>query len=127
MSYKVGLILSMVFVALFFLFGADLITLESTFSVLDAKANNISYIISRNGVIDDDFIDYIETTFSVTFECPKNPSPTFGEKIVYQISTTYHPLVISKQEMTIAIKRMTIVGFYGSKGGLLCLRLRDNY
>ena len=113
MSYKVGLILSMVFVTLFFLFGADLITLESTFSVLDAKANNISYIISRNGVIDDDFIDYIETTFSVTFECPKNPSPTFGEKIVYQISTTYHPLVISKQEMTIAIKRMTIVGFYG--------------
>ena len=113
MSYKVGLILSMLFVALFFLFGADLITLESTYSVLDAKANNISYIISRNGVIDDDFIDYIETTFSVTFECPKNASPTFGEKIIYQISTTYHPLVISKEEMTIAIKRMTIVGFYG--------------
>ena len=113
MSYKIGLILSMIFVALFFLFGADLITLESTFSVLDAKANNISYIISRNGVIDDDFINYIEATFSVDFECPKNPSPTFGEKIIYQISTGYHPLVISKQEMTITIKRMTIVGFYG--------------
>ena len=113
MSYKVGLILSMIFVALFFLFGADLITLESTFSTLDAKANNISYIISRTGVIDDDFIDYIETTFSVDFDCPKNQNPTFGEKITYQISTSYHPLVISKQEMTIAIKRMTIVGFYG--------------
>ena len=113
MSYKIGLILSMIFVALFFLFGADLITLESTFSVLDAKANNISYIISRNGVIDDDFINYIEATFSVDFECPKNPSPTFGEKIIYQISTGYYPLVISKQEMTITIKRMTIVGFYG--------------
>ena len=113
MSYKVGLILSMIFVALFFLFGADLITLESTFSVLDAKANNISYIISRNGVIDDEFINYIETTFSVDFDCPKNLSPTFGEKIIYQISTSYHPLVISKEEMIISIKRMTIVGFYG--------------
>ena len=113
MSYKVGLILSMIFVALFFLFGADLITIESVYSALDSKANNISYIISRNGVIDDDFIDYIETTFSVNFDCPKNLSPTFGEKIIYQISTSYHPLVISKQEMTIAIKRMTIVGFYG--------------
>lgn len=113
MSYKVGLILSMIFVALFFLFGADLITLESTFSVLDAKANNISYIISRNGVIDDEFINYIETTFSVDFDCPKNLSPAFGEKIIYQISTSYHPLVISKEEMTISIKRMTIVGFYG--------------
>lgn len=113
MSYKVGLILSMIFVALFFLFGADLITIESVYSALDSKANNISYIISRNGVIDDEFIDYIETTFSVDFDCPKNLSPTFGEKIIYQISTSYHPLVISKQEMIIAIKRMTIVGFYG--------------
>ena len=113
MSYKIGLILSMIFVAIFFLFGADLITLESVYSALDSKANNISYIISRNGVIDDDFIEYIETTFSVDFDCPKNLSPTFGEKIIYQISTNYHPLVISKQEMTIAIKRMTIVGFYG--------------
>ena len=113
MSYKIGLILSMIFVALFFLFGADLITIESVYSTLDAKANNISYIISRNGVIDDDFIEYIETTFMVDFECPKNLSPTFGEKIIYQISTNYRPLVISKQEMTIIVKRMTIVGFYG--------------
>ena len=113
MSYKVGLILSMVFVALFFLFGADLITLESAYSLLDSKANNISYIISRTGVIDDDFIDYIESTFNVTFSCPKNQSPTFGEQIIYQISTSYRPLVISRNEMTITIKRMTIVGFYG--------------
>ena len=113
MSYKVGLILSMVFVALFFLFGADLITLESVYSTLDAKANNISYIISRNGVINTDFKYYIETTFSVEFDCPNNTSPTFGEQIIYTISTTYRPLVISKTEMTIKIKRMTIIGFYG--------------
>ena len=103
----------MVFVALFFLFGADLITLESAFSTLDAKANNISYIISRTGIIDDDFIDYIETTFSVDFDCPKNLNPTFGEKIIYTITTQYNPLVISNEEMTLSITRMTIVGFYG--------------
>ena len=113
MSYKIGLILSMIFVALFFLFGADLLTLESTYSMLDAKANNISYLISRNGVIDNDFINYVETTFSVDFDCPINESPSFGEKIIYQISTTYNPMVISKTEMVISIKRMTIVGFYG--------------
>ena len=113
MSYKVGLILSMIFVALFFIFGADLLTLEGVYSSLDSKANNISYLISRNGTIDDSFINYVENTFLVTFDCPKNQSSTFGEKIIYQISTTYHPLVISRQEMTISIKRMTIVGFYG--------------
>lgn len=113
MSYKVGLILSMIFVAMFFLFGADLITLEAVYSSLDAKANNISYIISRSGTIDDDFVSYIENTFAVTFDCPKEETPEFGEKIIYKISTNYRPLVISEEEMTISIERMTIIGFYG--------------
>ena len=113
MSSKVGLLLSMIFIALFFLFGADLISLQSAYTILDSKANNISYIISRNGVIDNQFISDIENSFSVTFDCPINLSPSFGERITYKVSTTYKPLVISKNEMTITIQRMTIVGFYG--------------
>ena len=113
MSYKVGLLLSMIFVALFFLFGADLITLQSAYSSLDTKANNISYLISRRGVIDDDFINYVENTFHVAFNIENNPAPEFGEKIFYEISMSYRPMVISKNEMTITISRMTIVGFYG--------------
>lgn len=113
MSYKIGLLLSMIFVALFFLFGADLISLQSAYSALDSKANNISYIISRNGVIDDEFINYIETTFCVDFICDKHLNPEFGEKIIYQISTQYRPLVISNEDMTLTVERMTIVGFYG--------------
>lgn len=113
MSYKVGLILSMIFVSLFFLFGADLITLQSIYSSLDTKANNISYVISRNGVIDDDFIYYIETKYCVDFTCEKNLAPYFGEEIFYTVSMKYTPMVISSGEMTISISRMTIVGFYG--------------
>ena len=110
MSYKVGLILSMIFVALFFLFGADLISIQSTFSMLDAKANNISYIISRTGVIDE---DYIESSFNVDFACDFDETPNFGDQITYTISTQYQPLIIDKNKITIAISRMTIVGFYG--------------
>ena len=113
MSYKIGLLLSMIFVALFFVFGADLISLQSAYSMLDAKANNISYIISRNGVIDTDFMYYIETTFNVEFICDINPAPEFGEKIFYEIKTTYSPLIISDEEMTLSVKRMIIIGFYG--------------
>ena len=113
MSYKIGLILSMIFVAMFFLFGADLISIQSAYSVLDAKANNISYIISRTGSIDEDFVNYIESSFEVDFYCELNYNPAFGEKITYTISTEYQPLVIDKNAMTIAISRMTIVGFYG--------------
>lgn len=113
MSYKVGVLLSMIFVTLFFLFGADLISIQSAYSSLDARASNISYLISRTGIIDDNFKDHIENTYHVTFNCENNLSPTFGEEIIYSISTTYHPLIITKGEMTISISRMTIVGFYG--------------
>ena len=113
MSYKIGLLLSMIFVALFFLFGADLISLQSAYSMLDAKANNISYIISRNGAIDSDFISYIENTYNVDFICDINLAPEFGEKITYEITTTYSPLVIAKEDIIISVKRMTIIGFYG--------------
>ena len=113
MSYKIGLLLSMVFVAMFFLFGADLVSLQSVYSSLDSKANNISYLISRSGVIDEEFINYIESSYYVDFECPLNLSPTFGEEITYLISTKYKPMIIDKKEMTITISRMTVVGFYG--------------
>ena len=113
MSYKIGLLLSMVFVAMFFLFGADLVSLQSVYSSLDSKANNISYLISRSGVIDEEFINYIESSYYVDFECSLNLSPTFGEEITYSISTKYKPMIIDKKEMTITISRMTVVGFYG--------------
>ena len=113
MSYKIGLLLSMIFVAMFFLFGADLISIQSVYSTLDAKANNISYLISRTGVIDNSFINYIETTYNVDFDCSLHLSPTFGDEITYKISTEYHPMIIDKNTMTISISRMTIVGFYG--------------
>ena len=113
MSYKVGILLSMVFVAMFFLFDADLITLQSAYSSLDAKANNISYLISRAGVIDDAFKSHISTIYKVEFDCDNNLNPTFGEEIIYSISTKYQPMIIGKSEMKITISRMTVVGFYG--------------
>ena len=113
MSYKVGLLLSMVFVSLCFLFGADLISIQSVYSSLDAKANNISYLISKNGVINKKFSKMVSLNYGVKFTCPDNPSPYFGEEITFTISTTYKPLVISKKEMTLSISRMAVVGFYG--------------
>lgn len=113
MSYKIGLLLSMIFVALFFLFGADLISLQSAYSMLDAKANNISYIISRRGEIDASFKTYIEATFKVDFTCELDHIPSFGEKVEYEIKASYSPLIISQDEMILTIRRMTIIGFYG--------------
>ena len=113
MSYKVGLILSMIFVAMFFLFSADLISIQSVYSTLDAKASNISYLIARRGVVDDDFMNYVENTYDVGIDCEQHLSPYFGEEITYTLFDFYEPMIIGKEVMIISIQRMTIVGFYG--------------
>ena len=45
MSSKLGLILSMMFVIMFFLFGVDLICIQYVYSDLDAKSISISSVI----------------------------------------------------------------------------------
>ena len=113
MSSKLGLILSMLFVALFFLFGVDLICVQFVFSDLDAKSISISYLISQHGGLDINLINEIEETYKVDFKCLSNCNPSFGDIIEYQISKDYSPLIISNETMHITVYRSTAIGFYG--------------
>lgn len=113
MSYKVGLILSMVFVSLCFLFGADLISIQSIYSTLDAKATAISYLVSQTGAVDLSFKRKIIQEYDVAFVCPTIPSTYFGEEITFSLFTTYQPLVINSKKMKISVTRIAVVGFYG--------------
>lgn len=112
MSYKIGLILSMIFVALFFAFGIDLISIQFAFSNLDAQSVAISYRISHYGTIDDAIIADIENQYAISFQCLSNCNPQFGDVVDYQISRQISTIVISKEPMTIAIKRSAIIGYY---------------
>ena len=113
MSSKIGLILSMLFVAMFFLFGVDLICIQFVFSDLDAKSISISYQISQHGGLDIEFINQIEATYKVDFKCLNNCNPLFGDIVDYQISTDYSPLIISTDVMHLTVYRSAAIGFYG--------------
>lgn len=113
MSSKLGLILSMLFVAMFFLFGVDLICVQYVFSDLDAKSISISYMISQHGGLDTFLVNKIEETYKVDFKCLSNCNPKFGDIVEYQISKDYSPLIISNKDMHITVYRSTAIGFYG--------------
>ena len=113
MSSKIGLVLSFIFVAMFFLLGVDLLTLQFALSNLDAKSINISYLINKNATIDEELISYIESTYDVDFECHNETTPVYGDTLDYTISQTINPIIISKKEMKITIKRYVIIGYYG--------------
>ena len=112
MSSKVGLILSFIFVSLFFSLGIDMMSLQIIYSDLDSKGIAISYRISNHGTLDDPFIQSIESQFKVKFTCLSNCSPMFGDVVTYAISKEYKPIIIKKETMTVSIERNAVIGYY---------------
>ena len=106
------MVLSMVFVVMFFLFAGDMVSLQYIYSDLDAKGTTISYLISKKGSLDEEFIDYIEVKYKVDFVTADNYSPLFGDEVTYVIAEEYKPLVMSRDIMTISIQRTTVIGYY---------------
>lgn len=111
MSSKLGLVLSMIFVTMFFAFGLDLVCIQFIYNDLDAKSIAISYKISEYGTINQSFVENIEQTFKVDFYCTSNCSPIFGDTVTYVIAKEYKPLIIKKESMTISIERNAVIGY----------------
>ena len=112
MSSKLGLILSMIFVTMFFAFGIDLIAIQFIYSDLDAKATSISYRLSKYGNVDSEITDFIEAHYNVKFECLDNCYPVFGDVVLYRISKDYHPIIIQNDTLTVSIKRSAVMGYH---------------
>ena len=97
---------------MYFMFAGDMISLQFIYSDLDAKSVTISYLISENGTIDDNFINYVEEKYEIDFISVDNDSPLFGDEVTYVIAKNYKPLMMSKDIMTVSIKRTTVIGYY---------------
>lgn len=113
MSYKISLLLSSIFIVLFFAFGVDLLTIQFVYTDLDAKSTSISYLISKRGTIDEDFITYIENDYHLDFTYLGEPNIAFGDVVTYTLTKTIDTIVVSKQPMEISVKRQAIIGYFG--------------
>ncbi len=112
MSYKIGFILSMVFVITFFLFASDMVSIQFIYTDLDAKSVTISQLISKRGNIDNNFISYLEDKYQIDFVSADNYSPLFGDEVTYVIAKEYKPIIMGEKVMNIAISRTTVIGYY---------------
>ena len=101
----------MIFVAMFFSFGIDLINIQFIYNDLDAKSVAISYKISEHGTVDESLKQNIESTFKISFRCTSNCSPMFGDVVTYVISKDYKPFIINQDSMSISIERNAVIGY----------------
>ena len=113
MSSKLGVFLSSLFVIVAFLFSFDIINVQFLYADLDAKSVNITYLISRAPKLDRVFWSDVGERYGVTISCNKNGATTFGEEIDFELSDSFHPLIMSKENVTVSIKRTAIVGYFG--------------
>ena len=112
MGSKIATIISLLFVVIFIILGADIMSIQYIYSDLDSKSVNISYIISKNGM-NDNVISYIEDKYEITFTCLSNCQAEVGDIIDFKISKEYDPIILSSDNLTIFVKRQAVIGYYG--------------
>ena len=113
MSYKLGMILSMIFVVAFLLLGGDMICISACYSQLDNKSIAIGYLIAKSGRVDDEFLHTIEENYQIKFLTISPSSPSYGDVVDFVIYQNYNPLILSNDPITLKASRTTVVGYYG--------------
>lgn len=113
MSSNLGTILSMIFVIAFILLGGDMMCLSAAYSALDSTAITISYLISKEASVDEDFLTYLEEEYSITISNIRPQNPTYGDVVDFTIYRNYHPIVISSNDVVLKASRSTVLGYFG--------------
>lgn len=113
MSYKLGMMISMIFVIAFLLLGGDMMCLSAAYSELDSTCISIGYVIAKTGRVDNEFIDKLEEKYNVTFLTISPSTPTVGDVVDFVIYRNYRPLILSNEPIQIKASRTTVIGYYG--------------
>lgn len=115
MGSKIGLILSLPFIFLAFLFGVDLVIIQVQYSLLDSLTSYASYNIAKDGTISDSLKEFIKNNYAANIYCVNIDTDsvyTTGQTFEYCLEKDYEPIVLSST-YTIKITRCAIINYYG--------------
>ncbi|MBO8427756.1 MAG: hypothetical protein IAC58_04290 [Firmicutes bacterium] len=117
MSNKLALILCIPFILFVFLFGVDLVMIQTVYTNLDSISETISYKISQNGIdsngnIDKSIEQYLYETTGAIIVSNNNNKANFleGDIFAYTLSKEYQPILLSSKTITINIDRYAVIG-----------------
>ena len=112
MAYKIGFLLSLIFVVYLFILAGDLMAIQVIYTNLDAVSVTAGEIISRKGGITQDVIDLVsEEADAAIYAVGDNP-PLFGAAFRYCIVKDYDPFLLSSDNLEIAVTRSVVIGYY---------------
>lgn len=103
-------ILSTLFILLTLAFSGDLIAIQAIYSELDARALNVSHLISINGGPTAAVLSYAETN-GVSF-VSISTAVRVGEPFEYRLEKYYDPMFMDDEPILVSIRRAAVVGYY---------------
>ena len=112
MGYKIGFLLSLLFIAQLFVFSGDLITIQVIYTNLDAVSVTAGNLISSRGGLDDEIINLVYEQSGGNIEAIGDETPMFGSVYRYKISREFTPWVLSKDPIEVAVSRSVVIGYY---------------
>ena len=112
MSHNAAMILSMAFLIAVTLMMGDLFSAQAIYYALDSMAVTASYRISMEGGISAELEDLVEEeTGGQIYYVDPSPNLSFGSVIAFRIERQYIPFVMSKDPLTIAVRRTAVIGY----------------
>ena len=112
MAYKMGFLLSLIFIVQLFVLAGDLMAVQVIYTNLDAISVTAGEIISRKGGITQEVIDLVEQEAGATITAVGDNTPLFGSAFRYRIAKEYDPFLLSSDNFEIAVTRSVVIGYY---------------
>lgn len=113
MGSKFGLILSLGFIFLAFLFASDLINIQLLYTRLDAFSQIASYQISKNGEITSQLMEYTKSEINAEIKAANVVSSyTEGSIFEYYLIKEYKPIAFKLDPMSLKITRYAVINLY---------------
>ena len=111
MSSKIGLILSLIFVTIFFAFASDMINIQYQYASLDSISINVNYLLANSKGNTEAVNTYLNNYDNVRFQAIST-NAILGDPFVYNLIASYDPLFMNQGElMDVSIKRSVIIGY----------------
>ena len=112
MAYKLGMIISMLFLATLFVFTGDLISIQIIYTNLDAVSVVAGNLISIRGGIDQEIVNLVYEQSGGSIVALGDETPMLGAIYEYKISRDFTPWVMSNNPMEISVTRSVVIGYY---------------
>lgn len=112
MAYKLGFILSSIFIVALFVMYGDIMAVQVIYTNLDAISVTAGYLISSKGKITDEVILLAEQEANAIIEPVGDQTPMFGSIYEYKIYTYYTPNIIADHDLEVSITRSVVIGYY---------------